>query len=257
MLSVNPDGSFKASIIGVPTVSFSGSPSISGAVTVVGTPSVTVSNTVSVAGAVQLAGASPASIMTVTRLDNQVVGSMLGMVGQVTIHGLTSAGGGSYVDVKVDPSGALVMASSSVVAFLTSTNASVISVHQGSVAAISTISSVATANGGLPIWSPLGSRVQGTADFRGNSASIAALPAGGAGVRNYVDSVQISNFGSSSVLVVIADNTTSTLGWSIAPAGGGSNFKPFYRGAANSPITASISGTASVLVSMQGFTSGT
>lgn len=40
VLGINPDGSINASIIGVPTVSFSGSPSISGAVTIVGTPSI-------------------------------------------------------------------------------------------------------------------------------------------------------------------------------------------------------------------------
>lgn len=48
VLSVNPDGSFKASIIGIPTVSFTGSPSISGAITIVGTtiPPGSVSGTV-------------------------------------------------------------------------------------------------------------------------------------------------------------------------------------------------------------------
>lgn len=120
------------------------------------------------------------------------------------------------------------------------------------------ITSIATANGGLSIWSPLGSRIQGTADLRVvQGGSVSAIGAQGAGVRVYVTNVQVSNFGPSSVLVTIADNTTSILGWTIAPAGGGSNYNAFYRGAANSPVTASINGVASVLVSMQGFSSGT
>lgn len=249
VLSINSSGALSTTL--------TGTPSISGAVTVIGTSSISgsvnVTGNPSISGAVQLAGASPASIMTITRIDNQIVGSMLGMVGQFVIHGLTSAGGGGYVDVKVDPSGALVTTASSVVSFQGGTwNASVSGTPNVA------ITSVATANGGLPIWSPLGSRIVGTADFRGNAgASIAVVAGAGASTRNYIDAVQVMNFGSASVLVTIADNTTSILGYTIAPAGGGSNYNPFYRGAANSPITASISGQASVLVSMQGFTSGT
>lgn len=129
----------------------------------------------------------------------------------------------------------------------------------GSVAVANTpsinISSIGTANGALPVFAPLTARVQGVADLRVvQGASVAAIAAQGAGVRTYINHVQVVNFGPSSVLVVIADNTTSILGWTIAPAGGGSNYDCFYRPAANSPITASINGTASVLVSLQGFT---
>lgn len=216
VLSVNPDGSFKASIIGTPAVTFSGSPSISGAVTVVGTPSISGS---------------------------------VGLTGTPSISGTINIGNSPSVYGNI---------SGSVVGFLSSTSASVITAIQGSVAGVNTLASIATANGGLPIWSPLGSRIVGTADFRGNAgASIAVVAAAGSGVRNYIDAVQIMNFGSASVLVTLADNTTSILGYTIAPAGGGSNYNPFYRGAANSPITASINGIASVLVSMQGFTSST
>lgn len=101
----------------------------------------------------------------------------------------------------------------------------------------------------------LASVVQGIADLRVvQGASVAIISGAGAGIRNYIEHIQVVNFGSASVLVVIADNTTSVLGWTIAPAGGGSNYDCFYKGAANSPITASINGTASVLVSAQGFT---
>ena len=117
------------------------------------------------------------------------------------------------------------------------------------------ITSIATAGGALPVTAPLSARIQGSADFRLlQGASVAAITAQGAGIRAYVDHVQIANYGPSSVLVTIADNTTSILGYTIAPAGGGSNYNCMYRPEANSPITASINGTASVLVSMQGFT---
>lgn len=311
VLNINPDHSINVSILGTPPV--------------------------------QIAGASSASIAVVQRLDTQVIGSNLGLVTHAVLHGLTSAGGGVYVDVKVDPSGALVTSGGgsvvsvsypgSVTAVRTD-NASVITTQiAGSIMAVAgavsqsgtvitsivnsipssvlvgasifgqlpagtaplgsvatlqgtnpwvivgsvygsgsvvafqggawstsvvanTITSVATANGGLPLWSPLGSRIQGTADFRGTQgASIAVIAAQGSGVFTYVDHVQIANFGTSSVLVTIADNTTSIIGYTIAPAGGGSNFDAFLKGAANSPITASLNGTASVLISMQGFTS--
>lgn len=124
--------------------------------------------------------------------------------------------------------------------------------------ATANISSISTANGGLPLWSPLGSRLQGTADLRVvQGGSVAVIAAQGSGVFTYIDRVQIANYGPSSVLVTIADNTTSILGYTIAPAGGGSNYNAFYKSAANSPVTASINGTASVLVSMQGFKSAT
>lgn len=102
---------------------------------------------------------------------------------------------------------------------------------------------------------PIPSVIQGTADLRVvQGASVVILSAPGASVNNYVQNVQIANFGPSSVLVTIADNTTSILGYSIAPAGSGSNYNCFYKAAANSPVTASINGVASVLVSAQGFT---
>ena len=121
----------------------------------------------------------------------------------------------------------------------------------GSVAALVTnpISSV------IARTAPLASVIQGTADLRVvQGASVAFLAAPGATIRNYVEHIQVANFGSSSVLVTFADNTTSILGYTIAPAGGGSNFDCFFKAAVNSPVTASINGTASVLVSGQGFT---
>lgn len=44
---------------------------------------------------------------TIKLLSTQVVAADYGIVTNTVIHGLTTAGGGSYVDVKVNPSGAL------------------------------------------------------------------------------------------------------------------------------------------------------
>lgn len=106
--------------------------------------------------------------------------------------------------------------------------------------------------------SPLTKWVQGTADFRnGNAgASIVVVAAQGTSVFTYITGVQIANMGSASVLVTLASAGT-TLGYTIAPAGGGSNI--YYPNAlktlTNGPFAASISGIASVLISAQGFTS--
>lgn len=107
---------------------------------------------------------------------------------------------------------------------------------------------------------PLTKWVSGTADFRnGNAgASIVAIAAGGSSVFTYITGVQIANMGSASVLVALVSGG-STLGYSIAPAGGGSNI--YYQNGLKTPanfgFAASISGVASVLVSAQGFISKT
>lgn len=57
-------------------------------------------------------------------LSTQVLGTDQGIVTHTVIHGLTTAGGGSYVDVKVNPSGALAV-SATVTGCTTGTNSSV------------------------------------------------------------------------------------------------------------------------------------
>jgi len=107
---------------------------------------------------------------------------------------------------------------------------------------------------------PITKWVQGTADFRnGNAgASIIAIPSGGSSVFTYITGVQVANMGSASVLVTLASGG-SILGYTIAPAGGGSNI--IYRNALKTPgnfgFAASLSGIASVLLSAQGFTART
>ncbi|GEM_PF-4109839 len=46
--------------------------------------------------------------LTTKALNNQIVATDVGLVSQTVIHGLTTGGGGGYVEVKVTPSGAVV-----------------------------------------------------------------------------------------------------------------------------------------------------
>ena len=97
--------------------------------------------------------------------------------------------------------------------------------------------------------------VSGIADLRVvQGASVVAITAPGASIFTYIREVQVANFGPSSVLVKIGGGLGSTLGWTIAPAGGGSNYTARLKTGENSAVTASINGTASVLVTMSGFT---
>lgn len=98
VLSINPDGSIKASIIGIPTVSFSGSPSISGAVTIVGTPSI--SGTVNVAG---LQGASISGTVQIS--GNPSISGTVNIAGNPSISGTVNIGtqSGSVVGFQGGP----------------------------------------------------------------------------------------------------------------------------------------------------------
>ena len=103
---------------------------------------------------------------------------------------------------------------------------------------------------------PFTKGIQGTGDLRVVlGASVTVIAAQGASVFSYIRSAQLANMGSASVLVTFGGGLGSILGYSIAPAGGGSNinFDPWLKTGANSAFTASINGTASVLVSAQGF----
>lgn len=107
-----------------------------------------------------------------------------------------------------------------------------------------------TANAPITKW------IRGTADLRVvQGASVTAIAAQGASIFTYITGVQVVNFGSASVIVTLGGGLGSILGYTIAPAGGGSNivYPNALKTGENSAFTASINGTASVLVSAQGF----
>ena len=279
VLGVTPDGALKVSVLGTVTTTPSGAGSV---ITVLQSSSIIAVVTGSVV-AIPNGNQSVSGTVDIGDIKQSVFGASIIGVAPVTQSGewrtsvisatpsslLTGASIFGQLPAGTAPLGS--------VATLQGTNpwvvtnvGSIIAVQQGSIITVPSGtqnvsgSVVAFVNGTVPITvvgsvlayqSPLASIIQGSADLRVvQGASVAVLAAPGATIRNYVKHVQISNFGSASVLVTIADNTTSILGYSIAPAGGGSNYDCDYRAAVNSPVTASINGTASVLVSMQGFT---
>lgn len=120
--------------------------------------------------------------------------------------------------------------------------------------AVGPVGEVVVSNAPITKW------INGVADLRVVlGTSVAALAAQGASIFTYVTGVQVANFGPSSVLVKFSGGLGSVLAWTIAPAGGGSNiyYQNGLRTGENSAFTASISGTASVIVSAQGFISKT
>jgi hypothetical protein len=105
---------------------------------------------------------------------------------------------------------------------------------------------------------PFTAWVQGNVNLSTNSGgSVVVIAAQGASVFTYIKEVQVANMGSASVLVTFSGATSSVVGYTIAPAGGGSNYTARYKSNANGAITASISGQASVYVTMTGFTART
>lgn len=123
VLAINPDGSIKASIIGVPTVSFSGSPSISGAVTIVGTPSI--SGTVLVGNAPSVFAAVSGSVVGFQggAWSTSVVGTVsvigtVSVVGTVGVSGTPSISG--TIQVQYAPPASLISGVTSVITGTTS-----------------------------------------------------------------------------------------------------------------------------------------
>jgi hypothetical protein len=70
---------------------------------------------------VQIAAAS-GTIAGVRTISSQIVSTDSGLITNAVLHGLTTGGGGGYVDVKVNPSGALVTDSTGSVVSATVTN---------------------------------------------------------------------------------------------------------------------------------------
>lgn len=106
---------------------------------------------------------------------------------------------------------------------------------------------------------PINKWVQGQSSVFTTSSQV-ALAKSGASIFTYVTAVQVANMSANNVLVTFAGGTASILGFTIAPANGGSNIilPNAWKTAANQDFTASISGgVASVYISAEGFISKT
>lgn len=108
--------------------------------------------------------------------------------------------------------------------------------------------------------SPITKWVQGTTSvFNQFGASMATIAAQGASVFTYITGIQVVNMSASSVLVTFSGATSSIVGYTIAPPGGGSNilYPNALKTNENGAFTTSVSGVCSVYVSAQGFISKT
>lgn len=102
--------------------------------------------------------------------------------------------------------------------------------------------------------------VQGTTSVLNQfGTSMATIAAQGSSIFTYVTGVQVANMSASSVLITFSGATSSVIGYTIAPAGGGSNIviPNAWKTSANGAFTASVSGASSVYISAEGFISKT
>lgn len=279
VMGVTPDGAIKVSVLGTPNVNVSGSVfatlSGSGSVIAISQGSVTA-----------LQGSPPWAVTNVGSIISLNIGSVITTnVGSViaivqgSVAALNLSSNASFIGVSKDSS-VLSVPVGSTIAVLQAP--SVVGTYAEDAAHTSgekgffvmqvrndTMASITSADGdyspiaGGPVGetitanAPLTKWVQGTADLRGagsTGSSVIVIAAQGSSVFTYITGVQAVNLGSASVLVTLAAGG-STLGYTIAPAGGGSNivYPNALKTPANFGFAASISGVASVLVSAQGF----
>lgn len=109
----------------------------------------------------------------------------------------------------------------------------------------------------INLYAPTTTYVSGTTTITSSTADFLVVSAPAAGLRNYITAIQIGNTGSTSTLVTFKDGASgSTLGFTIAPAGGGSNIVypiPLRTTQATAFAVAGASATTSLYVSAQGF----
>lgn len=253
VMGVNPDRSINVSVIGTINANVTGS--------VVAVGNTSVSGAVTVSGSVLL-GSSNASVITVWQNSSVLAVPVGSVIATLQSSSILAVPVGSVITVWQSPS--IVGSYAEDAAHATGdkglfalqvrndTMSSITSADGDySPQAVGPVGEVITGNAPITKW------VRGTADLRVVlGASVTAIPAQGASIFTYITSIQLANMGSASVLVTFTGGLGSILGYSIAPAGGGSNI--YYPNALktgeNSAFAASISGTASVLVSAQGFT---
>lgn len=284
-----------SSVLVAGNVGLTGSPSISGAVTIIGTPSV--SGTVNIGnGSVvafegggwttSIVSSTPSSVLVGASIFGQLpagtapLGSVATLQGTnpwviISVGSVVSINTGSIIATQVGSVITVFQAPSIVGTYAEDAASS--SGDKGFLvmgARNDTLASVTSADGDYSSHvvgpageliaenAPLTKWVSGTASMLGGvplTSSVTVIAAQGSSVFTYITSAQVANLGSASVLVGFYGGTSSLIAYTIAPAGGGSNlyFQNGIKTNANSAFAASVSGTASVFLSAQGFISKT
>lgn len=100
--------------------------------------------------------------------------------------------------------------------------------------------------------------VRGTATATNTSDTSVIAASGSASLKTYIKSVQVVNTGSSTSLITFKDGSGgSTLGYTIAPAGGGSNIEfpiPLVTSANTAFYFAAATASTTIYISAQGYT---
>lgn len=105
--------------------------------------------------------------------------------------------------------------------------------------------------------------VSGTASMLGGTPTTGSLvpiiPAQGSSIFTYITGVQIANASGTNAWITLFGATNSVVGYTVAPANGGSNiyFQNGLKTNANAAFSASVSAVSSVYLSAQGFISKT
>lgn len=252
-------GTVGASIIGLPPVSIQGLPSVVAVLpSIVGTISDNVANT-----AARVANGASGSLVFTSFPFLFNGGTWDRLVGNSSIGTLVSTASSSVITIAQAPS--IVGTYAEDAASATGDKGLLVMGARND-----TLSSVTSADGDysshvvgpagelIAANAPFTKWVSGTASMLGGVpliTSVVVVAAQGASIFTYITSAQVANLGSASVLVGFYGGTSSLLAYTIAPAGGGSNlyFQNGIKTTANGHFAASVSGTASVYVSAQGF----
>lgn len=110
---------------------------------------------------------------------------------------------------------------------------------------------------------PLTKWISGTASALGGTpvtgSLIPVIAAQGASIFTYITGVQIANASANNAWVTLLGGTNSVIGYTVAPANGGSNiyYENGLKTNANAAFSASVSAVSSVYISAQGFISKT
>lgn len=110
---------------------------------------------------------------------------------------------------------------------------------------------------------PLNKWISGTASMLGGTpvtgSLVPIIAAQGASIFSYITGLQVANASATNVWITLLGGTNSVVGFTVAPANGGSNiyYENGLKTSANAAFSASISAVASVYLSAQGFISKT
>lgn len=278
VLGINPDGSLRASIIGVPTVNIN-----AGSIVAIASGNQSVSGTLGASIIGQLpAGTAPLGSVAVLQGTNPWVTVVPGSVISLSTGSVITVNVGSVITVNQNSSILAVPVGSVITTF--SQVPSIVGTYAEDAASASgdkgflvmgarndTLSSVTSADGDYSshVVGPAGELISANAPFTKwvqgtgsmltgtplNGGSVAIIAAQGSSIFTYITAIQVANPSANNVWVRFDGGTSSIVGFTMAPANGGSNFviPNAWKTNANSAFTASVSGSASVYITATGF----